>query len=710
MKKITIAISLLIPLLPLISKAQLHITSDGIMYASGGTIFYSAENFSNLGTLTIAAGTTVTLNGGSASGAGIIKGSSTSNLSIGGTGTSGSYKFDQTTPGTTNVLKDLTLSGTATATLVNALNIVGGATPGTVIVGSGTTLNTAGFLTLLSNATGTANIGISTGTINGNITVERYIPANGRKFRFLASPLVGGSTLQWRDNAGSTSGRGTQITGPTGTVDASLQNPKSALYYNETLVGGTITDYARWPNIDGNTSLTNGKGYRIFIRGDRTIDLMTAVNSTNNATTIWVNGSYPSNPVTMPITYTAGGGIGWNLVGNPYPCTIDWDLVKAQGSTSDYNNISDAIYIWHPLNTNYNSGGYTSYVSGIGSGTPNVGTRYISSSQAFFVKANGSSPVLKIYESHKVSNDAVYIWHPLNTNYLSGGYTSYVSGIGSGTPNVGTRYISSSQGFMVKATGSSPVLKIYESHKVSAQQGSKIFKNTDEPSHMRLKLSIDTIQFDDAVIHFTEGATKNFDRKYDAFDITQGIGFLTADLKDTLAINGFPKLHVNDVAKIYINNLITGKYKIMFSDMSTFDQTFDAYLIDHYLNKNTLIKEDVIYSFNIDTNNLFTSGGTRFEIIFGESKTSYENILNRKNETQLSVYPNPATDVLNINISNANFKNSKVMITNVSGQQLINTNMIGDNAQLNIESLSNGVYFVTVSNEEGFNKTVKFVK
>ena len=646
MKKITIAISLLIPLLPLISKAQLHITSDGIMYASGGTIFYSAENFSNLGTLTIAAGTTVTLNGGSASGAGIIKGSSTSNLSIGGTGTSGSYKFDQTTPGTTNVLKDLTLSGTATATLVNALNIVGGATPGTVIVGSGTTLNTAGFLTLLSNATGTANIGISTGTINGNITVERYIPANGRKYRFLASPLVGGSTLQWRDNAGSTSGRGTQITGPSGTVDASLQNPKSALYYNETLVGGTITDYARWPNIDGNTSLTNGKGYRVYIRGDRTIDLMTAVNSTNNATTIWVNGSYPSNPVTMPITYTTGGGIGWNLVGNPYPCTIDWDLVKAQGSTSDYNNISDAIYIWHPLNTNYNSGGYT----------------------------------------------------------------SYVSGIGSGTPNVGTRYISSSQGFMVKATGSSPVLKIYESHKVSAQQGSKIFKNTDEPSHMRLKLSIDTIQFDDAVIHFTEGATKNFDRKYDAFDITQGIGFLTADLKDTLAINGFPKLHVNDVAKIYINNLITGKYKIMFSDMSTFDQTFDAYLIDHYLNKNTLIKEDVIYSFNIDTNNLFTSGGTRFEIIFGESKTSYENILNRKNETQLSVYPTPATDILNVNISNANFKNSKVSITNVSGQQLINTNMSGAQAQLNIESLSNGVYFVTVSNEEGFNKTVKFVK
>jgi hypothetical protein len=36
--------------------------------------------------------------------------------------------------------------------------------------------------------------------------------------------------------------------------------------------------------------------------------------------------------------------------------------------------------------------------------------------------------------------------------------------------------------------------------------------------------------------------------------------------------------------------------------------------------------------------------------------------------------------------------------------------MNGANAQLNIEGLSNGVYFVTVANENGFNKTVKFVK
>jgi hypothetical protein len=31
-------------------------------------------------------------------------------------------------------------------------------------------------------------------------------------------------------------------------------------------------------------------------------------------------------------------------------------------------------------------------------------------------------------------------------------------------------------------------------------------------------------------------------------------------------------------------------------------------------------------------------------------------------------------------------------------------------AQLNIANLSNGVYFVNIINQNGFNKTVKFVK
>ena len=51
-----------------------------------------------------------------------------------------------------------------------------------------------------------------------------------------------------------------------------------------------------------------------------------------------------------------------------------------------------------------------------------------------------------------------------------------------------------------------------------------------------------------------------------------------------------------------------------------------------------------------------------------------------------------------------------IVIYNVSGMEVSKSIMNGASAQLNIESLSNGVYFVKVSNENGFSKTVKFVK
>jgi hypothetical protein len=103
-------------------------------------------------------------------------------------------------------------------------------------------------------------------------------------------------------------------------------------------------------------------------------------------------------------------------------------------------------------------------------------------------------------------------------------------------------------------------------------------------------------------------------------------------------------------------------------------------------------------------------GKNRFELILNKSNTGVENVINSIASTNLRVYPNPATDILNINLSNANFKNSNIVIYNVSGMEVSKSIMNGASAQLNIESLSNGVYFVKVSNENGFSKTVKFIK
>ncbi|MFY7883667.1 MAG: BNR-repeat neuraminidase N-terminal domain-containing protein, partial [Dolichospermum sp.] len=129
-------------------------------------------------------GNTLTING-TALGSGTIRGSSTSNLSIGGTGALGTLNLDQTTDGSTNILNNFTLNRitSGTATLGNKTVVTG------VLTLTDGTLTTGGFLHLRSTSAGTARVAPVLGAISGNATVERFLPA-GRKWRFLTAPIT----------------------------------------------------------------------------------------------------------------------------------------------------------------------------------------------------------------------------------------------------------------------------------------------------------------------------------------------------------------------------------------------------------------------------------------------------------------------------------------------------------------------------------------
>ena len=285
------------------------------------------------------------------------------------------------------VTGNTTLSGGVN--ISNMLSILGG------------TLTTGGNLTLKSTSTKTAYIPtISSGSISGNITVERYIPAL-RKFRFLAAPVVGATAAQWRDNGGTTPGIGTHITGNINggiNFDASTTNAASAFSYNESLAGSDVTvgsgatsDPGWTAFTDGNTqALTNGKGFRILVRGDRTISL-TGGTATANPTTLSVTGTYPASSVIIATTKTnAFTNSGYNLVGNPYPATIDWNAVTKGANISatytTYNPSSNSYVQWN--------------------GSTGDATRYIASGQAFFVQQTGATGGITIAEANKVTNAA----------------------------------------------------------------------------------------------------------------------------------------------------------------------------------------------------------------------------------------------------------------------------------------------------------------
>ncbi len=362
------------------------LTPSGSMTIGGTLNINTSSSFFNLN------GTTLTLNG-TITGSGYLKGSTTSSLICGGTGT---LYFNQS--GTDNYLKNFTVNNSKTVSLGNTLNIASGGAGnyGTVIVDTLATCSTGNYLVLKSNSAGTARIGKSPGSIVGQYKVEQYIPAE-RDFRFLASPVVNGTAYQWRDEGNNNSGIGTHITGNGGSssgFDVSTSNNPSAFVYNENNAGNITTIYTTssttsddpgWASISGGSSsntLENGKGYRVFVRGDRSISLTANPAPAANTTTLWVKGTYPNYTNTINVSNSnrkdANNRLydnnGMNFLGNPYPSAIDWNLVTR-------SNVDDG-YVVYQRSSN-------SFVGWNGS-TGSAG-QYISASQGFFVYCNSTS-------------------------------------------------------------------------------------------------------------------------------------------------------------------------------------------------------------------------------------------------------------------------------------------------------------------------------
>jgi hypothetical protein len=365
-------------------------TVSGAITLSGGKLALGSNTLNMNGTI----------NGHSANSSFIANGSS--NITIGGSGALGSsLYFDPTTPGTTNRLNNFTYNRSSqTITLGNALQVAGLVTP------TAGTLATNNMLTLVSNASGTASIAAGSGSyITGNVTAERFIPSVARRFRFLASPMIGATLADWQNEI--------YITGAGGAAngfDPTVSNQASAFSYNEAAPG----DY----NTNGWVAATNtnnpvpvGKGFRILVRGDRSDpSVLNGTNGTQAAVTMNAIGVVNSGNITMPVTFTSSGNSandGWNLVGNPYPSAIDWNAFHdagRTGSSPDYSGTDyahlDAVATVYDANTN----GYASYNAISNTGTGVFSSGVIPSGAAFWVKASAASPLMTMKEVYKTAS------------------------------------------------------------------------------------------------------------------------------------------------------------------------------------------------------------------------------------------------------------------------------------------------------------------
>jgi hypothetical protein len=235
---------------------------------------------------------------------------------------------------------------------------------GTLTV-SGTITNNSGIsgLVLLSDATGTASLLHNTDNVQA--TVDRYISGNAESWHFLSSPV------EHQDISGEWLPEGSYSNG-TG-YDLYLWDEPSSNWIYKLNTSLTIN----WNTVHPESYFVPERGYLYSVQELNPVKHFTGI----------LNNGFQSIAVTN--IGTKADLNGFNLVGNPYPSSIDWqaesgwtrsDLLESGGGYD--------MWIWSNEANNY---GVQNSAAEIGT---NGVTRYIPPMQGFLVRAQSDGNLL----------------------------------------------------------------------------------------------------------------------------------------------------------------------------------------------------------------------------------------------------------------------------------------------------------------------------
>ncbi|MFY7965851.1 MAG: T9SS type A sorting domain-containing protein, partial [Chitinophagaceae bacterium] len=94
----------------------------------------------------------------------------------------------------------------------------------------------------------------------------------------------------------------------------------------------------------------------------------------------------------------------------------------------------------------------------------------------------------------------------------------------------------------------------------------------------------------------------------------------------------------------------------------------------------------------------------RIKKVDNDGKYSYSDVftIHTQLNTKFSVYPNPIKDNLTLQLSSNSNKKLQLTITDLAGRTLLQTNVTSNNGFINanVNSLTNGVYFVNLNVED----------
>ena len=482
---------------------------------------------------------------------------------------------------------NLTLGGSS---VINATGAITAASNLVITLSASSTLTNNGTFTLASDANGSASIAAipSTSSVTGNISVQRYI-SGIRGYRLVTSPVYTATangnniySINYLLNSTYVSGTNFQTTATSKRGNPSMylyrenMTPAYTTFLNSNFRG--ISDISAAPNysinIDGGPfNIPVANGYLLFFRGGLSTATPYVSGSAAAATTVTAVGTLNQGSITFKdwftptnskLSYTSTspvGTIGFNLVGNPYPSSIDWDKFSQTSSSNGIYGPNVATYV-EMLNPT--SGSYGVYYAGSG--------------------ASG----------------------PLNTN---------------GASNV----IPSGSGFFVVALNNAATLTFNENAKTTAQvTGASLLMSTTAQAqvnnqYLKLQMTKDSIHNENIVIRFNENAKTAFDFNADALYFR---GFSPVSLSSSssdhiaLAINQQP-LPKQSATRVGLNIAATesGTYTMSLKALAALPRLYDIWLMDNYRKDSVDMRVNPSYLFDINTKDTTSLGRNRFVLV-----------------------------------------------------------------------------------------------
>jgi hypothetical protein len=579
----------------------------------GGATYTNAPSLTSAGTTTIAGlsfGThvtnpTLTIASGSTLQITSRLTDTSSNATISG----GTTTLTSTAISTMNPASALTLNGT---TLNNAGTYTMASTSQINFSGTSNIANTGTF-TLQSDSSGSATIGaLTSGTITGTFAVQRYMTGGvgHRGYYLMSSPVYEATVASNHVYEFQYLLNSMYLTGGSGVASGFSKAGNPSLYLfredlppsNGSFTSGNfwgVTGMANTNAFDYNLNNNNGtiynvpvgNGFMVFFRGNKAAASLTTETYTTFilAPTVIASHSGTLNtgqvivhdwfsPASANLSWTSATNNntirGFNLVGNPYPSSIDWETYQTTSTTTGIyaHNVGNTVYEYNPVTHNYDT-----YQKG-GASTGN-GSRTIVSGQGFYVQAsNNSSPQLIFNESAKVA-----------------------------TQNLRSKLFLSTKADLANLTSSA------SNH------------------YMRLQLAQDSVTTNDTYIGFSSSASTKYVFNEDSF-YKDGMGqiYLASLSKDNvaLAINKLPfPISKPDTAFLKLGIPASGTYKLNRIDIQAIPDIYEIWLMDALTKDSLDIRHNQTYTFKVNISDTTTYGSRRFSVVIRQDRARQMHLL-----------------------------------------------------------------------------------